>query len=140
MADSLSFINNIDLNAAPTTQHIVMPNIQLDVPDVHPEVPVIHPNIPAIPLNVWQPNFTSKNRPITIHDSVMLHDSTAVAMARGFATPRDQTLLADRSDSDAINNSLAYIIQGVVSTSDLTRRLYVRNEEMKILRNQIGVL
>jgi hypothetical protein len=110
------------------------------VPDVHPEVLVIHPNMPAIPPNAWQPNFTSENRPITIHDSVMLHDSTVVAMARGLATPRDQTLLVDKSDSDAINNSLAYIIQGVVSTSDLARRLYIENEKMKILRNQIGVL
>jgi hypothetical protein len=93
----------------------------------------------AIPPNVWQPNFTSENYPITIHDSVILHDSTVVAMAISLATPRDQALLADRSDFDAINNSLAYIIQGVVSTSDLARRLYVGNEEMKILRNQIGV-
>jgi hypothetical protein len=120
MANSLSFINNIDLNAAPTAQHIVMPNIQLDVPDVHLEVPVIYLNMPAIPLNKWQPNFTSENRPIIIHDSVMLHDSTAMTMARSLTTPRDQTLLADRSNFDAINNSLAYIIQGVVSTSDLT--------------------
>jgi hypothetical protein len=93
MVDSLSTINNIDLNVALTAQPIVMPNVQLDVLDVHLEVPVVHPDMPAMPPNIWQPNFTSENHHITIHDSFMLHDSTAVAVARGLLTPRDQILL-----------------------------------------------
>jgi chromosome segregation ATPase len=35
---------------------------------------------------------------------------------------------------------LAFSIQGAASVSDMARRLSARNEEMKILRNQVGVL
>lgn len=140
MVASFSSVNAIDLNAPPTTQPIVMPNARPEVPNVHPEVPAICLGFPAIPSDVWQPNFTFDNRPITLHDSVLLHDSTAVAVARGFVLPRDQALLIDKSDTDAINDSLAFSIQGAVSTSDLARRLHVRNEEVKSLRNQTGVL
>jgi septation ring formation regulator EzrA len=48
--------------------------------------------------------------------------------------------LVDRSDVDTVNNSLAFNIQGAASVSDMAQRLSVRNEDMKILRNQIGVL
>jgi hypothetical protein len=119
---------------------MVMPDVQLDVPDAHPEVPTIHPDILAMSSDVWHPNFTFDNRPITLRDSVLLHDSTALAIARGFILPHDQALLIDKSDTDAVNDSLAFSIQGAVSTSDLARRLYVRNEEIKSLRNQTGVL
>jgi 2C-methyl-D-erythritol 2,4-cyclodiphosphate synthase len=107
-----------------------MPSVWLDVPDAHPAVPAICPNL----------SLTFDNRPITLHDSVLLHDSTAVAVAKGFVLPRDRALLIDKSDTDVVNDSLAFSIQGAVSTSDLARRLLVRNEEMKSLRNQTGVL
>jgi hypothetical protein len=121
---------NLDLNLASTAQSNVMPSIRLDVPDAHPAVPAICPNL----------SLTFDNRPITLHDSVLLHDSTAVAVAKGFVLPRDRALLIDKSDTDVVNDSLAFSIQGAVSTSDLARRLLVRNEEMKSLRNQTGVL
>jgi hypothetical protein len=70
----------------------------------------------------------------------LLQNSTAVAVARGFVLPCDQALLIDKSNTDAVNDSLAFSIQGAVSTSDLARRLHVRNEEIKFLRNQTGVL
>jgi 2C-methyl-D-erythritol 2,4-cyclodiphosphate synthase len=70
----------------------------------------------------------------------MLNDSIAMAVLKGLVTPRNQRLLADRSDADAINNSLAFSIQGVASIFDMARHLSVRNEEMKILRNQVEVL
>jgi hypothetical protein len=126
---SLSIIN-LDLNLALTTQPNVMPSVWLDVPDVHPAVHAICPNL----------SLTFDNRPITLHDSVLLHDSTAVAVAKGFILPRDRALLIDKSDTDVVNDSLAFSIQGAVSTSDLARRLLVQNEEMGFLRNQTGVL
>jgi len=43
-------------------------------------------------------------------DSVMLDDATATSMARGIITPRDGKLLADRSDVEAINDSMAFSI------------------------------
>jgi hypothetical protein len=117
-----------------------MPNVQPDLPSVHPKVLVAHPDIP-----VDHPNepavypFVFDNCLITIHDSVILNNSIAMAVAKGLVTPRDQRLLADRSDANAVNNSFAFSIQGVASVSDMARHLSVKNEEMKILGNQIGV-
>jgi hypothetical protein len=130
MVTSSPSLNNLDLNLFLTAQPNVMPSVRLDVPDAHPAVLAICPNL----------SLTFDNRSITLHDSVLLHDSTAVAVAKGFVLPRDRALLIDKSDTDAVNDSLAFSIQGVVSTSDLARCLLVRNEEMKSLRNQTGVL
>jgi hypothetical protein len=147
MAASLSSVNNIDLNITPAAEPIVMPNVQPELPVVHLEVHVAqpdiladHPSEPAVQPDVWQPTFVFENRHISIHDSVMLNDSIAMAVAKGLVTPRDQRLLVDRSDIDAVNDSLAFSIQGAASVVDMAQRLSVRNEEMKILRNQIGVL
>jgi hypothetical protein len=130
MVTSSPSVINLDLNLALTAQPNVMPNVRLDVPDVHPAVPAICHNL----------SLTFDNRPITLHDSVLLHDSTAVAVAKGFVLPRDRALLIDKSDTNVANDSLAFSIQGAVSTSDMARRLLVRNEEMGFLRNQIVVL
>jgi hypothetical protein len=130
MVTSSPSVINLDLNLALTAQPNVMPSIWLDMPDAHPAVPAICPNL----------TLTFDNRPITLHDSVLLHDSTAVAVAKGFVLPRDRALLTDKSDTDVVNDSLAFSIQGAVSTSDMARRLLVRNEEMGFLRNQIVVL
>jgi hypothetical protein len=123
MATSSPSVINLDLNLALTAQPNVMPSVWLDVPDAHPAVPAICPNL----------SLTFDNRPITLHDSVLLHDSTAVAVAKGFVLPRDRALLTDKSDTDVVNDSLAFSIQGAVSTSDMARRLLVRNEEMGFL-------
>ena len=80
------------------------------MPDAHPEVPAIRLDLRAMPFDVWQPNFTFDNRPITLHDSALLHDSTTVAVARGFVLPRYQALLIDKSDTDTINDLLAFSI------------------------------
>jgi hypothetical protein len=129
MATSSPSVINLDLNLALTTQPNVMPSVWLDVPDAHPAVPAICPNL----------SLTFDNRPIILHDSVLLHDSTAVAVAKGLVLPRDRALLIDKSDTDVVNDSLAFSIQGAVSTSDMAR-LLVRNEEMGFLRNQTVVL
>ena len=119
MVASFSSVNTIDLNAPPTAQPIVMPNAQPEVPDTHPEVSAIRPNFPAMLSYVWQPNFTFDNRPITFHDSVLLYDSTAIAVTRGFVLSRDQALLIDKYDTDTINHLLAFSIQGAFLASDL---------------------
>jgi hypothetical protein len=130
MVTSSPSVINLDLKLVLTAQPNVMPSVWLDVPDAHPAVPAICPNL----------SLTFDNRPITFHDSVLLHDSTAVAVAKGFVLPRNRALLVDKSDTDVVNDSLAFSIQGAVSTSDVVRRLLVRNEEMGFLRNQIVVL
>ena len=140
MVALFSSVNTIDLNAPPTAQPIVMPNARLEVLDAYLEVLAICPNFPAMLSDVWQLNFTFDNRPIMLHDFVLLYDSTVVAVVRGFVLSCDQALLIDKSDTNAINDLLAFSIQGAVSAFDLARRLHVRNEEMKSLRNQTGVL
>lgn len=77
MASSSASHNNIDLNA---------------VPDVQPEV--------------WRPSFTSPRGHLMTTDTVMLDDAVAVSVARGIILPRDQKLLADRSDDEAISDSM----------------------------------
>jgi hypothetical protein len=42
-------------------------------------------------------------------------------MAKGIITPRDENLLADRSDAEAINDSMAFSIQGATSVSKMAR-------------------
>jgi hypothetical protein len=114
MVTSSPSVINLDLNLALTAQPNVIPSVRLDVPDAHPAVPAICPNL----------SLAFDNCPITLHDSVILHDSTA-AVAKGFVLPRDRALLIDKSDTDVVNDSLAFSIQGTVSTSDMIRRLLV---------------
>jgi hypothetical protein len=59
------------------------------------------------------------------NDSVMLDDAVATSVAQGIMTPRDEKLLADRTDAQAINDSLAFSIQGASSVSNMARRLQV---------------
>jgi hypothetical protein len=73
-------------------------------------------------------------------DSVMLDDAAAASVARDIITPRDGKLLADRSDVEAINDSMAFSIQGAVSVSNMAQRLQVRGNEIQSLQNQVLVL
>jgi peptidoglycan hydrolase CwlO-like protein len=61
-------------------------------------------------------------------------------VARGIITPRDGKLLADRSDVEAINDSMAFSIQGAASVSNMAQRLQVRRNEIQSLQNQVLVL
>jgi hypothetical protein len=49
----------------------------------------------------------------------MLDDAIAASMAKGIITPRDEKLLADRFDTEAINDSMAFSIQGATSVSNM---------------------
>jgi uncharacterized protein YdcH (DUF465 family) len=65
---------------------------------------------------------------------MMLDDATAASVARGIITPRDGKLLADRSDVEAINDSMALSIQGAVSVSNMAQRLQVWGNEVQSLQ------
>jgi hypothetical protein len=103
--------NNFDLNV---------------VPDAQPEI--------------LRPSFLSQKGHLTTNDSVMLDDAIASSMAKCIITPQDEKLLADRFDTEAINDSMAFSMQGATSVSNMTRCLHVRGNEVQALRTQVLIL
>jgi len=89
---------------------------------------------------IWCPLFLSQKGHLTTNDSVIIDDAIAGSVAKGIITPRDEKLLADRSDTEAINDSMAFSIQGATSISNMTRCLHVRGNEVKVLRTQVLIL
>ncbi|GFY96714.1 hypothetical protein Acr_11g0010200 [Actinidia rufa] len=101
--------NNFDLNA---------------VPNVQPEI--------------RHSSFLSQKDPFMMTNaSVMLDDAVAASVARGIITPQDEKLLANRTDVEAINDSMALSIQCASSVSNMARRLQVRGNEVQELRTQV---
>jgi hypothetical protein len=96
--------------------------------------------VPGVPPAIWRPLFLSQKGPLMTNDSVMLDDAVAASVAQGIMTPRDEKLLADRTDAQAINDSLAFSIQGASSVSNMARRLQVRGNEIQALKAQILTL
>ncbi|GFZ15787.1 hypothetical protein Acr_25g0001960 [Actinidia rufa] len=72
--------------------------------------------------------------------SVMLDDDIAASVAKGIITPLDEKLLANRTDDEAINESMALSIQCASSVSNMARRLQVRGNEVQELRTQVLIL
>ncbi|GFY89994.1 hypothetical protein Acr_07g0001910 [Actinidia rufa] len=103
--------NNFDLN---------------DVPNVQPEIRCS--------------SFLSQKGPLMTSGSVMLDDDIAASVAKGIITPLDEKLLADRTDDEAINESMALSIQCASSVSNMARRLQVRGNEVQELRTQVLIL
>jgi hypothetical protein len=95
---------------------------------------------PDVPPEIWRPSFLSQKGPLMTNDSVMLDDAIAASVAKGIITPRDEKLLANRTDAEAINDSMAFSIQGASSVSNMARRLHVRGNEVQALRNQVLIL
>ncbi|GFZ18579.1 hypothetical protein Acr_27g0003180 [Actinidia rufa] len=91
--------NNFDLNA---------------VPNVQPEIRCS--------------SFLSQKGPLMTSGSVMLDDDIAASVAKGIITLLDEKLLADRTDDEAINESMALSIQCASSASNMARRLQVRGK------------
>ena len=58
----------------------------------------------------------------------------------GIINPRDEILFTNRTDAQAINNSLAFTIQCAVSVSKMSRHLHVRGREVQALSTQILIL
>ncbi|GFZ07093.1 hypothetical protein Acr_19g0000300 [Actinidia rufa] len=100
--------NNFDLNA---------------VPNVQPEM--------------RHSSSLSQKDPFMTNASVMLDDAVAASVARGIITPQDEKLLADRTDVEAINDSMALSIQCASSVSNMARHLQVRGNEVQELRTQV---
>ncbi|GFZ12939.1 hypothetical protein Acr_23g0013240 [Actinidia rufa] len=100
--------NNFDLNA---------------VPNVQPEI--------------RHSSSLSQKDPFMTNASVMLDDAVAASVARGIITPQDEKLLVNRTDVEAINDSMALSIQCASSVSNMARRLQVRGNEVQELRTQV---
>jgi hypothetical protein len=96
--------------------------------------------VPEVLPEVWRPLFLSQRGPLMTNDSVMLDDAVAASVAQGIITPRDEKLLANRTDAHAINDSLAFSIQGASSVSNMARRLQARGNEIQALKAQILTL
>uniref|UniRef100_A0A2N9HVA4 Uncharacterized protein n=1 Tax=Fagus sylvatica TaxID=28930 RepID=A0A2N9HVA4_FAGSY len=93
----------------------------------------------AVP-EVWRPYFLSPNSPITVTDSVILSGTTATAVAASLLTLEDGRILAEMTNPQTINDSMALTIQCVASVSNMGRRLHVRNHEVRALRSQVTIL
>ena len=75
-----------------------------------------NPNlVPAAEPVVWRTTFEVNGRPVTIEDTVMDDEDTTIAVARDMTLPRDEMMLAARTDIEAVNQSLALSIRATSS-------------------------
>ncbi|KAM2220058.1 hypothetical protein ACFX1S_019305 [Malus domestica] len=95
---------------------------------------------PPSPDNIWRPSFISPTGPLTVGDSMMKNDMTAAVVARNLVTPRDNRLLARRSDELAVKESLALSVQCAGSVSNMAQRLYARTRHVESLVAEIQSL
>ncbi|CAL2229338.1 unnamed protein product [Prunus armeniaca] len=82
---------------------------------------------------VWCPSFVSQNHHLTVNDSVMMNDATAVIVVRNFLIPMDEILLTGRSEKEAIDDSMASSIQSATSVSNMADRLRAIANEVQEL-------
>ncbi|GFZ14713.1 hypothetical protein Acr_24g0009030 [Actinidia rufa] len=85
-------------------------------------------------------SFLSQKGLLMTNCFVMLDDDIAASVAKGIITPLDEKLLANRTDDEAINESIALSIQCASSVSNMARRLHVRGNEVQELRIQVLIL
>ncbi|KAM1381426.1 hypothetical protein ACFX2I_023027 [Malus domestica] len=95
---------------------------------------------PPSPDNIWRPSLISPTGPLTVGDSVMKNDMTAAVVARNLVTPRDNRLLARRSDELAVKESLALSVQCAGSVSNMAQRLFARTRHVESLAAEIQSL
>ena len=96
--------------------------------------------VPDAQTKIWCPSFLSQKGPVMTNDSVILDDAIAASVAKGIITPLDEKILANRTDAEAINDSMAFSIQSASSVSNMARRLHVRGNEVQELRTQVLIL
>jgi len=96
--------------------------------------------VPDAQSEIWCPSFLSQKGHLMTNDSVMLDDAIVASVAKGIITSRDEKLLANRSDAEAINDFITFSIQGAISVSNMARRLHVQGNEVQALRTQILIL
>ncbi|KAM2560550.1 hypothetical protein TB1_011724 [Malus domestica] len=87
--------------------------------------------------NIWRPSFLSPTSPLTIEDSVMKNDMTAVVVARKFLTPKNNRLLSKRSDELAVKDYLAHSVQCAGSVSNMAQRLFARTRQIESLAAEV---
>ncbi|GFZ21604.1 hypothetical protein Acr_29g0007660 [Actinidia rufa] len=85
-------------------------------------------------------HYSYLKKVLMTNGSVMLDDDIAASVAKGIITPLDEKLLVDRTDDEAINESMALSIQCASSVSNMARRLQVRGNEVQELRTQVLIL
>ncbi|KAM1362956.1 hypothetical protein PS1_028253 [Malus domestica] len=89
------------------------------------------------PDNIWRPSFISLTGLLTVGDSVMKNDMTAAVVARNLVTPKDNRLLAKRSDELAVKESLALSVQCAGSVSNMAQRLFARTRQVESLAAEV---
>ncbi|KAM1628758.1 hypothetical protein ACFX2K_017132 [Malus domestica] len=92
------------------------------------------------PGNIWQPSFVSSKGPLTVGDTVMRNDATAVVVARNILTPRDSRMLSKRTDEQAVQDSLAFNVQCAGSVSNMGQRLLARSRQVESLMVEVASL
>ena len=70
----------------------------------------------------------------------MLSGTIATTVAVDLLTPEDGRVLAGKTDTQTINDSMTLTIQCVAFVSNMGRRLHVRNHEVRALCSQITIL
>ncbi|KAM1635476.1 hypothetical protein ACFXTN_012303 [Malus domestica] len=93
--------------------------------------------VPPSAENIWRPSFISPTGPLIVGDSVMKNDMTAAVVARNLVTPKDNRLLAKRSDELAVKDSLALSVQCTGSVSNMVQRLFARTHQVKSLAAEV---
>ncbi|GFS35676.1 hypothetical protein Acr_00g0041400 [Actinidia rufa] len=96
--------------------------------------------VPNVQPKLRCSSFLSQKGPLMTNGSMMLDDDIAALVAKGIITPLDEKLLANRTDDEAINESMALSIQCASSVSNMARRLQVRGNEVQELRTQVLIL
>ncbi|KAM2248950.1 hypothetical protein ACFXTI_003659 [Malus domestica] len=89
--------------------------------------------VPPSPDNIRRPSFISPTGPLTVGDLMMKNDMIAAVVARNLVTPKDNRLLAKRSDELAIKDSLALSVQCAGSVSNMAQRLFTRTRQVESL-------
>ncbi|XP_057466900.1 uncharacterized protein LOC130787741 [Actinidia eriantha] len=94
-------------------------------------------DVPNVQPEIWRSSPLPQKGPLITNGSVMLDDAVAASVAKGIITPQDEKLLANRTDVEAINDSMALSIQCASSVSNMARRLQARGNEVQELRTQV---
>ncbi|KAM1696117.1 hypothetical protein ACFXTN_027676 [Malus domestica] len=87
--------------------------------------------------NIWRPSFLSSTGPLTVEDSMMKNDMTAVVVAKNLLTPKDNRLFSKRSDELAVKDSLALSVQCAFSVSNMAQRLFARTRQVESLAAKV---
>ncbi|KAM1342514.1 hypothetical protein ACFX2F_006828 [Malus domestica] len=92
------------------------------------------------PNNIWHSSFLSPTGPLTVGDSVMKKDITAMVVARNLLTPKDSKILSKRSDELAVQDSLAFSVQCAGFVSNMGQRLLARTRQVESLIAEVASL